>query len=277
MSRGDINLHLHTIASDGIFSVTELITLAQQWGLKTIAITDHDTIDSVKLLKNNLPRGLRIIPGIEFSARFDRHYHILGYFPSFDLPTIERASTRLKQGRYDRAICLIQNLQKKGYDIDMHEVSHIAGKNASIGKPHIAMALLNKGYAHSLDEVFNTIFKKVACVERFKFGAREIIDMIHESGGVAVIAHPKTLNFTPEQFEKFLRTQLNLGIDGIEVFYPTHTVDEIYFYKKLADEFELIVTAGSDFHGYEGEYAIAEISLIRPFDVWAGFEGVLHN
>lgn len=270
MSYSTVNLHIHTTASDGLYSPAQILDLSIDAGLQIISITDHDTIDGIADF-NVAELPLKVIAGIEFSAEFDRHYHILGYFPNYHLPQIESACLKLKESRAVRARMLIEHLKDMGFAIDMTDIPEKNTEISSIGRPHIASALVKKGYAKSIDEVFKKIFSRIESTARFKYSPKEIIDMIHKNKGIAVIAHPVLLRFDTTQFKSFLKRQINLGIDGIEAFYPMHTAEEIYFYKGIAQEYGLLTTAGSDFHGFDSRNLLTDVALIRPYGIWTGF------
>jgi len=245
------------------------LELAQEYNLETIAITDHDTVDAaikIPVLSN----GLKVIPGIEFSADFPSQYHMLGYFPSTDIPNTIEAAEKLKNAREDRMRTMVEQLQKKGYHIDYTDITKYA--SGSIGKPHVAQALVEKGYATDVEAAFSTILSKAEDTKRFKYKPKELIDIIHKDNGIAIIAHPNSLNFTHAEFNVFFLEQLKSGIDGLEVFYPSHSIDDIHFYKALTDDYNLSATAGSDFHGFKADSDIAEPSLLKPYSVWQGFK-----
>lgn len=250
MSSAD--LHIHTTASDGRLTPEEVVQLAADQGISTIAITDHDTYTGYfPARKAGDELGVRVIPGVEITADYkDRECHILAY--AFDVGHVgfKRKLLEQKKIRIERSRKMIQNLQKMGFDLDFDDVLGEAG-SANIGRVHIAKVVQKKGYASSIQEVFDRYLgnEKPAYYKSLYTPAEDIISLINEAGGVAILAHPGLL-YIWEDLQFFL----NAGIDGIEYIHPTHSFDLQKKYRLWAENFNLLLSGGSDFHGKKRDY-----------------------
>lgn len=244
------DLHCHSTASDGELTPAALVSLAAEAGLHTLALTDHDTVAGIDEAVQAAGRvGLHLIPGIELSARFEPGtLHILGYFsaPPRDL---EPALAHIQEGRTQRLPRIIQCLQDLGFELTEEEVLREAD-GAQLGRPHVARVLLAKGYVRSFDEAFSLYLAKgrPAFVEKDRLNAFEALDLIHEHGGLSVLAHPFTLDLEPEALNDFVADLSDHGLGGIETYYSEHTRAQRKRYKALARHHDLVLTGGSDFH-----------------------------
>jgi len=248
-----IDLHIHSTASDGSLSPTEVVRLAKERGLKAIALTDHDTVDGVaEAVAAGKRVGLEVVPGIEISARFpDGTMHILGYFVNYTSGRLADRLAVLKKARADRNPQIIAKLNKLGIPITMAQVSYLSG-GGQIGRPHIARALYEGGYVANVQDAFDLYLRQggLAHVSKFRFPPEEAIVMIQEAQGVPVLAHPFTLGLnSPKALKAFLQELKDVGLAGLEVFYPEHSQEQEELYLRLARELGLLVTGGSDFHG----------------------------
>lgn len=247
------DLHTHTTASDGILTPLEIVDHALKAGLNGLAITDHDTINGLdKALKykeqNNIP--VDVIPGIEMNTDYDNEeIHILGYFVDYYNKRLVERLDEIKEARYERASKMIIKLKKLGFSLEFEEVKRIAHDDL-IGRPHIAQALIQKGYVFSIKEAFTKYIGKgkPAYIPRYKFLPEEAINLIKTSGGISILAHPGLIND-----QKLIDNVIKMGIEGIEVFYPEHSNEQINKYLMLTTKNHLLVTGGSDFHGLESE------------------------
>ncbi len=247
------DLHTHTTCSDGLFTPEELITAAREAGLSYIAITDHDTVDGIcQLYEQGLyPNpGIRIIPGIEFSAHHETsEIHILGY--NIDIYNRELGDrlNDVVEARWTRFSTMVGKLQELGYDISETDVLEFADVSTSISRSHIAQAMVKKGYFPSIRDTFDQLLEKgrPAYVSNYRLEPGEIIDLIKNSGGTPVLAHPK-LVYDDALVEELLKN----GIEGIEAIYPRHDEEDTKRYLAMADKYHLLVTGGSDFHGIAG-------------------------
>lgn len=260
-----VDLHIHSTASDGTRSPDELVTMASEESLSVISITDHDTLDGI-------PEGditakkleIEFIPGIELSVDLEEKgltAHLLGYFPGVDIPlllsgshSLGKAVSYVQGGRSRRNPRILEKLADKGIYIEMETVQLIAGGDV-VGRPHIAEAMENAGYVGSLKEAFNRFLAKgkPAYVERDRLSVVRAIEIIVESGGLPVMAHPGYIEMNSEMLRSLFERMKGYGLVGIEVYYPSHTSSIMKMLKSFAREFELVVTGGTDYHGRSNE------------------------
>jgi hypothetical protein len=254
---GWVDLHLHTTASDGVLSPSEIVRYAKEQGLQAVAITDHDTIDgNAEALDEGAKSGLEVISGVEISAQFDLgSMHILGFFIDIENTALKERLSLLQETRAQRNPKMVEKLRKLGVELSYDEILHGSG-GGQVGRPHFAQVLLTKGYVNTVQEAFDRYLGKgaPAYVDKFRFDPEEAMELIREAGGIPVLAHPFTLHIpSPHQLDALLGELAPLGLMGIEVFYPEHTKDQISLYKDLAQKHDLLVTGGSDYHGIEGD------------------------
>jgi len=247
-----IDLHTHSNYSDGSLSPRQLVELAKKRRLRAIALTDHDTVAGVaEALAAGKELSVEVVPGVEISAQYPPGtMHILGYCLHASHPELLGALTKLQQARAARNPKIIRRLQDLGLEITTTEVLHLS--SGQVGRPHIAKALVNKGYVSSIDEAFSRYLKKgaVAYVEKFRFPPKDAIAIIRRAGGIAVLAHPFTLGMEkPDELSHLVLELAEMGLEGIEVFYPDHTEEMAVIYEDVARSLGLVCTGGSDFHG----------------------------
>ncbi|HTS16399.1 MAG TPA: PHP domain-containing protein [Verrucomicrobiae bacterium] len=243
------DLHLHTRFSDGSFTPRELLQHAARLGFSAIAITDHDTLDGIPdALAAGKELGVEIIPGVEITSRYGpQELHMLAYLfgDSWCDPGLRAVLHQATQIREERAGEFVKKLNAIGVSLTLEDVRACA-KSGTIGRPHIAMALVKRGHVTSTDEAFARFLKrgKPAYVERFRMEAAEIIGHIKSAGGVAVIAHPG-LN----TLDDHLGDMVAQGMAGIEVWHSRHTAAQTERYSRLAKQLGVCATGGSDCHG----------------------------
>ncbi len=246
-----VDLHIHSTASDGKFSPEAIVGKAAALGLTVIALADHDSVDGVTPAleaAQTFPR-LRVIPCVEISTDMPRgEAHVLGYFIDYTSSELRSTLERFRSSRQRRAQGMIAKLHDLGIHVDWQRVQEIAGDGA-IGRPHIAQAMLEKGYITSLKEAFTKYIGQggPAYVEREKMTPVEVVEVIMRSNGLPVLAHPFTV-LDPEAMIIKLKAA---GLVGIEAYYNGYTVDEIKNLVSLADRHNLIATGGSDYHGLD--------------------------
>ncbi len=249
------DLHMHTNCSDGLLSPEELVAAAKQAGLGYIAITDHDTVDGIcQLYEQGLypASGIKIIPGIEFSAHHpESEIHILGYNVDIYNRELRDRLNDVVEARWTRFSTMVEKIQALGYEISETDVLEIADGSTSISRSHVAQAMVKKGYFTSVKDVFDQLLVKgkPAYVSHFRLEPGEIIDLIKNSGGTPVLAHPKLI-YNDELVEELLKK----GIEGIEAIYPKHDEEATARYLAMADKYNLLVTGGSDYHGIPGRW-----------------------
>ena len=252
---GFVDLHLHTTASDGVLSPSEIVRYAKAKGLQAIAITDHDTIEGCEegILEGERI-GFEVIPGIEISAEHSPgSMHILGFFLNIHHPLLNERLEYLQKARAERNPKIVERLNQLGIEITYDEVLKASG-GGQVGRPHFANILLEKKCVRSFQEAFDRFLKKgaPAYVDKFRFTSKEALHFINEAQGVAVLAHPNTLGVNGcSALEKLILQLVEEGLKGIEVYYPEHSEVDVGRYKTLADRYHLLPTGGTDYHGIE--------------------------
>ena len=263
------DLHTHTTASDGQYTPIELVQMAKAQGLSAIAITDHDTMDGLREAAQAGERyGLRVIPGIELSAKEYPTFHILGYGISPEAAALQGLCRRMKTRRGERNQRLLLFLHEKGIELSLPEVMEIAGGDI-IGRPHFAQAMVRRGYVSTNREAFDCYLDTEEYqekVERNKPSAQECIHAIKASGGKASLAHPYQLGIGSSELEKLVAELAVCGLDAIECYYPKYTLEQQEFYLYLADKYQLHCTGGSDFHGEKVKPDIKMASIELDLD-----------
>lgn len=246
-----IDLHVHTTASDGSYSPRNLVALARSKGIDCLAITDHDTTYGLsEALEAGKEYGMEIIPGIELSTvQENTEIHVLGYYIDPQNLPFQETLDRLVEARDGRARRIVEKLNDLGYPIEFSEVRSKA-PHGTMGRPHVALVMMDHGIIRSIDEGFDKYLSPgcPAYVPRMRLTPLEAIHLIKEAGGVPVLAHPG-LGCPKVLLTDFVRN----GLEGIEVFYPKHSHDEIDYYYYQCKNFNLIMTGGSDFHGHNPE------------------------
>lgn len=257
-----IDLHIHSSFSDGSMTPAEIVQMARQRKLSAIAITDHDTTEGVdEAIEAGSREGLTVVSGIELSVKFGAAtLHLLGYLLDHRHPDFLQALHSLQEGRLTRNRRILDALRQQGIPIELDELLRTAGHGQS-GRPHIAQILIDKGVVRSMDEAFACFLGEggSAYVPRFIFPAVEAISLIHRAGGLAVLAHPQQLGRSGGNFARIIADLHRQGLDGVEVYYPTHSRQFRKALLRLAQQHDLLRTGGSDFHG-----------AIRPGTTMAG-------
>jgi predicted metal-dependent phosphoesterase TrpH len=246
---GKVDLHIHTTASDGKFSPAEIVSKAAENGLQYIAICDHDSIEGVEPAQDAAKScpGISVIGGVEINTDIPSgELHVLGYLCDCRNDELRTTLERLRTSRLDRAFKMTQKLKKLGFKIDYERVKEIAGAG-SVGRPHIAQALLEKGYINNLKEAFNKYISRgcPAFVERDKITPSEATGLVLRAGGIPVMAHPFTFT-NPETMISELKT---VGLAGVEVYYGSYSPEQVSQLLSLAKKYSMITTGGSDYHG----------------------------
>jgi predicted metal-dependent phosphoesterase TrpH len=249
----NIDLHIHSTASDGSLSPREIIKAAEKVPLRAMAITDHDTVEgSAEALQHSRSTEVEVLSGVEISAEFEHGaMHLLGYLFRLDDVRLRQTLEVVQESRAERNLQIVQRLQGLGIDIDYDEVSEASG-GGQVGRPHFAEVLVQKGVVQSMDEAFITLLRKggPAYVERYRLPPDEAIKAIREAGGVPVLGHPSTLNAKTEaELGKIIAGLKEVGLQGVEAYYPSHGPVRTALYERLARHHGLLVTGGSDFHG----------------------------
>ena len=244
-----IDLHLHTLASDGRLSPTKLIQLVAKQGLETISITDHDSTEGLAEAYEAAKEFpyMRIIPGIEMSADIPGdEVHVLGYFLDYHDVEFQEMLTELRRGRVGRAQVMVEKLVALGKPVEWERVLHFAG-DGTVGRPHIALAMVEAGYFKEPKEAFEEYLGNdgLAYYDRPKLNPTESVAMIRKVGGVPVLAHPTFMN----DMESGIASLKKEGLVGMEVYYAQYDDDTVRHLARLAREYDLIPCGGSDYHG----------------------------
>ena len=240
-----VDLHTHSTASDGELTPAELVRLALERGLGTLALTDHDSvagIDAAQQAARGTP--LQVIPGVELSADVEKgEVHVLGYFIDWHDAGFEAMLIKFRDGRYGRAEKMARKLTALGAPISFERVKEIAG-DASIGRPHVAQALLEAGHVATVTEAFDKYIGRMgpAYVERFRLTPEDAVALILRAGGVPVLAHPREVT-------RWVVPLVKAGLLGLEVHYGMYDDLTRAELARLAKQSGLIATGGSDFHG----------------------------
>ena len=243
-----VDLHLHTTASDGRLTPTQLIQLVAERGLRSVAITDHDTTEGLAEAweaSQAFPH-LRLIPGIELSTDIgDNDIHLLGYFIDPDNPGLQQTLVGYRSGRVDRAQRMVEKLRELGIMVEWQRVQDLAGEG-SVGRPHIALAMVEKGYIQRPQEAFEHYLANngPAHAEREKLAPAESVRLVEEAGGVTVLAHPAEL----PQLEDTVEALKAYGLVGMEVYYAQYSADTIARLAGLSARYGLLPCGGSDYH-----------------------------
>lgn len=247
-----IDLHIHSRYSDGTMSPEELIVYAKKKGLEAVALTDHDTVDGVReAVRLGRKLDLEVISGIEISAIYGKTtVHILGYLFDMQNEVFLGAIDRLQKARIERNRKILQLLEKQGIHLQEEEIADVS-QIGQTGRPHIAKVLINKGLVANIDEAFGRYLGDDGCayVRRFVFSADEVLNLIHQAGGVAVLAHPMQLVKKGLELNYVIGKLVDQGLDGLELYYPTHSKKTRATLLQFVKRYNLVVSGGSDYHG----------------------------
>ncbi|MDZ4200252.1 MAG: PHP domain-containing protein [Kiritimatiellia bacterium] len=265
-----IDLHCHSTCSDGMLSPGELVKCAVEEGVRVLALTDHDTLDGVtEFQRVAAVLGLRAIPGVEVSAEFDgRTMHILGYFAEPEASELQGALSSIRNGREIRNRFILEKLAALGKPMDWEEIPGVSAGGV-IGRPHIARAMVERGYVRSMEKAFEKFLARgcPAYVERFRYEPEEIFRILHAAGGVAVLAHPGLMKLGVKPMTALIERLAAAGLDGLEVAYPDHTSAQQRKFNDLARRLDLIPTGGSDYHGMKNQIRRLGRDRAAPLDI----------
>jgi len=255
-----VDLHIHTNFSDGLFTPTQVVMKAKEVGLKAVGISDHDNVDGIsEATEVGSHVGVEVVPGVELSSQFEgRDLHILGYYFDPDHPRLRKYLGRFQDERYRRAAKMTQNLNHLGVNLTMAEVEERA-RGRSIGRPHLAEVLMEKGYVETFQEAFQRYigYSSEAYEEKYKICPEEAIRLISEARGLAFLAHPGRSVSNEVIFHL-----IKAGLDGIEIVHPKLNERRTQALQQLVKNHGLLVCGGSDCHGgrdgrcYIGRYNV---------------------
>jgi predicted metal-dependent phosphoesterase TrpH len=260
MSHGFVDLHCHSTASDGTLPPREVVQLARESNLSALALTDHDTVEGCARMSGACQtHNIEFIPATELTAEVDGiELHMLGYFLNIESPELLEEIRRFQHGRTERIKEIVSRLKQLNVPLEEEDVFSLANCN-SPGRPHVARALIERKVCNSLDEAFERFLKKnrPAWVPKQKMSAEGALQIIHDAGGLAVLAHPGLA-----RSEEAIPALIEAGLDGIECFHTRHSPSASEYYVTVAEENNLLVTGGSDCHGMnKGKPLIGSIKL----------------
>ena len=245
-----VDLHTHSTASDGLYAPRELLRQAREAGLDVLALTDHDTTEGIaEAAQAAREFGIEFLPGIEMNTDSGGgEVHVLGYFPDLDQPAFQKALKTLRDARVRRGQRMVEQLNEHGIHISWERVRAIA--QGAVGRPHIAKALIEAGYVKSVAEAFDTYIGKngVGYVPRYRVTSLDAVRLLDSANALPVIAHPLTLPGLAALREE-LPELCQAGMVGLETYYGPYTRENERTLLALAEEYNLIPTGGSDFHG----------------------------
>lgn len=273
------DLHVHSTASDGTFTPTELVLEAKEKGLKAFALTDHDTVNGIEeCIAAGKKYGIEVIPGIEIStsysgsSTFNKEVHIVGLFIDYKDTGFIQAVSAAAGSRDDRNNQIIEMMNNNGYPISLEEMRTMFGEEATLTRAHFASWMREKGYVKDNAEAFNKYFGdgKPFYIPRAKVEPTKAIRMIHDAGGVAILAHPILYNMSEGELNHMCKSLKKAGLDGIEAIYSTYRNGDEILIRRLAKENNLLISGGSDFHGANKPYihlGIGRGNLKVPYEL----------
>ena len=244
---GLVDLHAHTVFSDGLFTPEELIAEAARLKLTAVAITDHDAVGGIdRAIAAGRQLQLEVVPGVELSCNTNGvDVHVLAYYVDYTQPAVQEFFEMVRQKRAERAEKMVAKMKELGVNISLEQVRAQA-QGAATGRPHVAQALVEAGAVRTIDEAFQRYigYEGPAYFPKMQLSPKEAMDFIHRHGGVAVVAHPGTYHN-----DGALYSAISAGADGIEVWHPDHASRNVDHYREVATKNGLLMTGGSDCHG----------------------------
>ena len=247
-----IDLHTHSLKSDGAQTPAEVVRTAYAAGLSAIALSDHDNIEGVpEAMAEGQRLGIEVIPAVELSAQSGTELHILGYFIDIHNKQLNDAMAYALQVRDQRQEETCRKLNEQGFNITMEEAREEAHGNPVLCRAHFAQIMVRKGYAESVKDAFNR-YLSVGCYaysNRQALTGPEAVSIIREAGGIAVAAHLHLIKMEDEALKEYLKTLMPYGLEGVEGYYTDYTPDMNQRYRAMAKELGLTISGGTDYHG----------------------------
>jgi predicted metal-dependent phosphoesterase TrpH len=245
-----IDLHTHSLYSDGTYTPQKIVKEADKKKLMAIALTDHDTIDGIEDFLSEQSNTLKV-PGVEISIDYDRGtFHLVGLFISHKNKNIIDAMEELKNYRKDRNKKLIKNISNL-INEEIDESDFFQGNKGELGRPHMAKFLVKKAVVNDVNEAFEKYLGKgkALYLPKKRYSFDKAVSLKKDAGGISVLAHPNTLNLNINELYPFIKNLKDNGLDAIECYYNSFYYDDVMYYKRIAEKYNLLISAGSDFHG----------------------------
>ncbi|MBI1804197.1 MAG: PHP domain-containing protein [Ignavibacteriae bacterium] len=258
---GRADLHLHTTYSDGSLSPADLVAKVKNAGLSIISITDHDSVGAIdEAIRIGKELGVEVIPGMELSASYQHmEVHILGYFMDYTNRALQESLAIFRENRLKRIARIVDKLNRMNIPLTMESVLANATGD-SVGRPHVANALVNEGHVNSYHQAFNKYLAdgRPAYEKKDEFSLEDTVQLIAQAGGLSFLAHPGRV-----VDETLIFQLIKIGLDGIEVKHPSHTPDLEKHYRGIVNEYFLLESGGSDFHGgmKKDDHLLGNISI----------------
>lgn len=257
-SKKIIDMHTHTNYSDGDLSPQELIRLAINKRIGTLAITDHDTIEGIKKVDKNediiVDSGIEIINGIELSAKSNKgRMHILGYGIDLNNESLNKKMIDLKDNSINSVLSIMEQIKRDyGIRFGYEDIKKLVNTSHNLGRPDLAKLCVKYGYATTLQDAFDKYLidahnKTRQTSKGLQY--QECLELITNSCGIPVLAHPKSLELSEKEFLILIKDMINCGLKGIEVYHSSHSKEEMDYYLEIANKYDLLISGGSDFHG----------------------------
>jgi 3',5'-nucleoside bisphosphate phosphatase len=263
---GGVDLHSHTTASDGALSPRELVKLAARHGVRVLAVTDHDSVSGLpEAIEEAAHHGIEIVPGLEINCDVEgAEIHVLGYCVDWQAGWFETFLAEQRAERTARVHRIVERLGELGLPLTAEEVFAIC-KEGSPGRPHVAQAMVKRGYVKSVREAFDRYLRSggPANVPRRRHSPAEAVAVIRRAHGVPVFAHPGLADR-----DAMIPELVQAGLAGIETYYPEHSAGQIEAYRAICRRHDLVATGGSDYHGSHTGRANTLGFPHVPLDVW---------
>jgi len=261
-----IDLHIHTSASDGTSTPEEAVATAAQSGVEVLGVADHDTLGGLAAaLAAGERLGVAVVPGVEINTDYEQtEAHVLGYFVDHNSARLNEVLEDIRRRRLERARAMLARLDRLGMPLEEKRVLELAA-GGSVGRPHVARALVEAGYVKTGGEAFGRFIGRgqPAYVPRYRLTPEAAAQSVHAAGGVAVLAHPSKVGD-----DALVQALIEQGIEGLECFHPDHSAAHSRHYVALARQLGLVVTGGTDSHGPRSERPVAIGAVAVPRWVW---------
>lgn len=250
------DLHIHTTASDGVFTPSKVVLRAKEKGVNLLAVSDHDTVAGLKEANScALANDMQFLPGVELSAGGNAEVHVLGYGVTDDNRRLNAFLSDMRNERLERAEKILKKLCLLKMPLEMSDIA--SDENSALGRPLIARAMIEKGYVHSVQQAFDQYLGsgQPAYVPRRKIEVRDAVALLADIGAVPVLAHPSLIRMTDSELKAAVSDWINAGLMGIEIYHPAMPHESKMHWLSFARKHQLLITGGSDFHAIGDKHA----------------------